>query len=374
MQLVRKQFFRWAGLWLACMYACSNDAQDGKPSVVRPGPARDAGPVAADGGFDLQTAALVLECRKAVVTESVASGFVARVMDAAGNVPAAPGLWVRLAPSTGTVRAEREGGAPTDESGSVAFAFVAPHFDFETSITLTATLIDASSNMLASDHCKFSVVTQGVRFLAPDADSSLPFGRAQPLLVELVTDDLLPDCSASGGVRFVLSGPSGAGLSRGVDDPPKTELCADVEQGTIAPLFVKGAAAGGNARLRVSAGSSRSELTFKLVGAPASLRFDADQHDIARNSAANLSVKVLDDVGQPVAGVPVHFQLARCAAGSCASDEDVEPKDAITSSDGVAYSAYFAGTSNGAAQISARADGPTKVAASLVVRVTDQVP
>src|ERR1700712_964359 len=258
--------------------ACTSDRDDGKSSEVKRGSV-DAGPPGSgpDGDFDQDSAQIALTCRSAVLSESEANGFVAKVTDAQGRVPGGKGLWVRLSPSTGTVRAAKAGGAETDENGKVSFSYVAPHFDFATSIVLEASVIGDKDRVLAKEQCSFKVVTDAFRFVEPDKDSPVRSGRATPVLIEVLIDGAAPSCEAGGGVNLSLTGPSGAGLAAEEDGDFARQLCVDLTDGAgMAAAYVRAGQGGASGRLRASLAGVSAELPLKFLGQVAAVHITSD--------------------------------------------------------------------------------------------------
>jgi hypothetical protein len=345
-----------------------DDTLDGKASAVTLVETPDAAAAVSDSGVDLGPLNLSLLCPRAVLSDSISGGFTASALDGSGAPHS--GLWVKLTPTTGTVRTAHEGGDNTDITGSVAFDYVAPHVDFDTTIGLTAEVIGANNDILATASCNFDVVMDAVRFIEPAPNSTVQFGEAVALSANLVIEGQPPLCSAGGGVIWSLKGPAGAGIALDALSPFTTELCTDLDaQGNPPPLRIGGATQGGSALISAQVALHTSELSVVMIGPPATLQLEADEYNVTVQSAANITAHVLDSAGQPVQGVTVLFELTRCAAATCAPGEAVSPTQVITGSNGVANAAYFSGATPGAAQISVRILERSTVATSLVVRV-----
>jgi hypothetical protein len=366
--LLRRSLFVLA---LGCT-ACTSDGDDGKASEVTRG-MRDAGPPdAGPENFDEDTASLALTCRSAVLTETEATGFVVKVTDEQGRVPDGKGLWVRLNPSTGTVAAAKAGGAETDENGEVRFAYVAPHFDFATTIMLEASVIGDKERVLATQSCSFKVVTEPFKFSAPERDSYVRSGKTTPLAIEILVDGVASSCDADGGIQLTLTGPSGAGLALSEDASFERELCVDLsEGGRTAAALLRGGTSGASGKLRASLAGASAELSLKFVGEVATVQLSADVKEVEVGSGANLALSALDDIGQPVAGVPLELDLTRCAAAGCSGNEAISPTSVTTDSSGKATAAYFAGDSAGAAQLTATATTSRAITESIILRVVE---
>lgn len=361
----------FAVLVFAVSAACTKDDDDGKASEVERG-TRDAGPPDAGpaGAFDQASAQLTLTCRSAVLSETEAPGFVAKVTDGEGRVPGGKGLFVRLSPSTGTVHAAKAGGAETDEDGEVSFAYVAPHFDFPTSIVLEASLVGDNDRVLAKEQCSFKVVTESFHFVAPAEDSFVRAGRTTPTSIEVLVDGMPPSCAAGGGIDLTLTGPSGAGLAVSESATFERELCVDLtDAGRAAEALIRGGTSGGRGKLRASLGGVSAELPLEFVGPVAALQLTADVVEIGVGSGANISITTLDDSGQAVAGVPLELALSRCAATGCKGGEAISPEAVTTDMSGKATAAYFAGESAGAAQLTVTVKTARSIKESMIIRV-----
>jgi hypothetical protein len=362
-------------LVVALSVACTDDAQDGKASEVTHGSVDASHDVDASGKFDQDSAQIALSCPSALLTETDTSGFLVKVTDAQGRVPDGKGLWVRLNPSTGTVSAAKAGGAETDENGEVSFAYVAPHFDFTTTIMLEASVIGAQERVLAKEQCSFKVVTEAFRFVAPAKDSYVRAGRATPIEIEVLVDGVPPACEDDGGVKLTLTGPTGAGLALSEDATFTRELCVDlIDQGRAASALVRAGTSGSTGRLRASLGAASAELALKFVGQVAALQLSADATEIEVGSGANLGLTAIDDIGQPVPGVALELALTRCAATGCSGGEAISPATVTTDMNGKATAAYFAGNAAGAAQLTATVKSARSVKESLIVRVSAATP
>jgi hypothetical protein len=357
-------------LALGCT-ACTKDDDDGKASQVTRGE-RDAGTPDAGDVFDQASAQVSLSCLNAVLTESEAPGFLVKVTDAEGRVPEGNGLFVRLTPSTGTISAAKAGGAETDGNGEVSFAYVAPHFDFPTTISLEASVVGAQDRVIAREQCSFKVVTESFRFVEPERDSAVRAGRTAALTIEVLVDGVPAACDDGGGIKLTLVGPSGAGIARVDEEEFWRELCLDLtDDGRTATAQIRAGSNGGAGKLRATLGTASAELPLKFLGQVSALQLSADASELTVGSGANLSVSALDDVGQAVPGVAIELTLARCAASGCSGDEAITPESVTTDMSGKAMAAYFAGDAAGAAQITATVKTTRSISESLLIRVVE---
>jgi hypothetical protein len=131
---------------------------------------------------------------------------------------------------------------------------------------------------------------------------------------------------------------------------------------------------GGSGRLRATLGSASAELSLKFVGQISALQLSADATELDVGSGANVSITSVDDIGQPVPGVALELELARCAATGCSGDELLTPENVTTDMNGKASAAYFAGDRAGAAQITATVKSARTIQESLIIRVENPGP
>lgn len=359
-------------LLVGALAACVDDGDDGKASaftVVSIEPDGGTAVDSADGSVALTTMTLKLSCRKTVVSEHTLAGFSVQVLDAFGRPPPAPGPWISLSPSTGVLVTQQAGGGYADARGLLEFAFAAPHFDLPTPITLEATARGEDGQIVASDRCAFSLVTEGLAFAAPESNALVRHGQAEPVMLKVIAEDVPPRCAEAGGVKLGFVGAARGGFSASPTDPPSGSLCLDVPADGLLQFWLRGASAGGTARVEARALNYRAELPLQVVGAPSGISLKADSSDLTVDSAANLTVRVVDDVGQGVAGVAVSLELTRCAALECGTGEMLSQRELVTQADGSASAAYFAGSAAGAAQVTARVGGAAGVESTTVLRV-----
>lgn len=351
--------------------ACFDDSEDGEPSVVTrvvrmlDGGMVDAGDASTDGATRIP--ALELSCREAVVTEYTLGSFFVTVRDGSGGSPL-PGVFVALSPSTGLIVSPEPGGGTSDARGLIEFAFAAPHFDMNTPIRLEASSRSDNGKIIASARCDFQIVTEGLEFTTPDG-SRVEYGRPSFVTLRVLADDVVPRCSNGGGVVVSFEGAARGGFSATETGAPAASLCVDVSDDKAASFWAHGGELGGLSRIAAVAHSYRRTVNLQVVGAPTNIALEADSTDLLVSSAANLRATVTDDVGQPIAGVPIEIDLLRCAATPCGASELVTPASAATLRDGTAKFVYFAGDLPGAAQITAKVANRPGVIAAIVLRV-----
>lgn len=107
-----------------------------------------------------------------------------------------------------------------------------------------------------------------------------------------------------------------------------------------------------------SSTAQTATLLLNFVDGPTQINLDATPLQVEPSPSAarfsNLDVTVLNQAGQPIAGIEVEFQLLQAAGSSV--NERVFPQVQVTNSSGQASSRYEAGPSEGTAQVRVRAE------------------
>jgi plastocyanin len=162
---------------------------------------------------------------------------------------------------------------------------------------------------------------------------------ANPLCVEVIKSG-----DPAAGEVVAWSTASGGSLGQ-----PSTATGAD---GTACTTFTLGPVAGSQTATVTLAGASGSPLTFNLAAAaddPAQLLKnggDAQQADIGLSLGAPLSVKIVDQFGNPVSAVPVSWMVTSGSA-------TLNPLNGTTSGSGIANTTVTLGGTAGPVSMTA---------------------
>jgi hypothetical protein len=112
------------------------------------------------------------------------------------------------------------------------------------------------------------------------------------------------------------------------------------------------------------------DLTLPDERPPATLRVesgDGQEGTVGRRLDDPLVVKLTDVSSRPIEGVPVVFRFK-----SDVPDAEIDPAEAATDSDGLAFAEVRLGTSTGSHQVEARVSAPAELSATFVVTALER--
>jgi len=292
------------------------------------------------------------------LTVTKASG--AQVSDACVTLSASTGT---ISPTPTTTCTETGlAGNEVSSTGTLSFTYTPPaNVATDTSATLTAATKVSSQDGTGS--LTVTVAADTFQFTDPDAGSAIVVGSSnrEALHFQWTRDADTPGGASGVSGTVTLTADSPALLALGSDTSGTSSVTVSTKSssdGDFAQSVYVFSNSAGTVTITAHDDTADRDATLPLqfVDTPSEVNLDADPLEIEPSPSAarftDLEVTVLNQVGEPIEGVEVEFQLVTPV--SIGDGEQIFPSVQVTDDEGKAYSRFEAGTEEGTASVQAR--------------------